>query len=150
MKHNCFKTQPNPPPQIFAISKTAQPHACCSVKLSQQVTRFLCKTMENLYIEHSDVWNSLYGNTFAPKMNFEQMDKGRSKLQESLYSLLHSLWKRLGCRIQYSGFSCTSPGDVFYYKLSNFARSKAMALVDGVQMQLSFDFSAPTPWEHRG
>lgn len=71
------------------------------------------------------------------------MDKGRSKLWGSLYSLLYSLWRGLGGRIQYSRFSCTSPNDVFYHKLPNFAQSKEMALVHGVQMQLSFDFSAP-------
>lgn len=53
------------------------------------------------------------------------------------------MWKRLGCRVQYSGFSYTSPGDVFYHKLPNFAQFKETALVHGVQMQLSFDFSVP-------
>lgn len=103
--------------------------------------------------------NSLRRNTVAAKMNLPKTAKGSSKLlpkisartkiplQESqclrLSSLLHSVWKRPGCRVQNPRFSYTSPGDTFYHKLPNSAQSKVTAMVSGVQMQLLHDFSAP-------
>lgn len=103
--------------------------------------------------------NSLRRNTVAAKMNLPKTAKGSSKLlpkisartkiplQESqclrLSSLLHSVWKRPGCRVQNPRFSYTSPGDTFYHKLPNSAQSKVTAMVSGVQTQLLHDFSAP-------
>lgn len=136
-------TQPNLPPQIFAVSRTAQPHARCSVKPSQQVTGFLYKTMENLYIGHLDVCEFTLQEYICSQNGLRVDGQGKVKaVGESIFSApLHM--EKMGCRIQYSGYSCTSPGDVFYHKLPNFAQSKETALVHGVQMQLSFDFSAP-------
>ena len=103
--------------------------------------------------------NSLCRSTVALKMNLSKTAKRSSKLlpkisagttiplQESqwlcLSSLLHSVWKRPRCRVQYPRFTYASQGDVFYHKLPNSAQSKATATVAGVQMQLLFDFNAP-------
>lgn len=143
MKHNCFNnTAPIPLPKSLLFLELPSHTLTVLSNCPSRWQGFCGKQQQVCTLSTLMCMNSLYSNTVALKMNFKETDKGSWKLQESLYSLLHSMWKRLGCRVWCSGFSHTSPGDVLYHKLPNFAQSKETALLYGVQMQLSFDFSA--------